>query len=103
MRSAHVIRLPLALLYPGLLTFAHESGAKGAEVRPALAEGLPSISQGGLVYRLKLRRGLNFSDGRPVRASDFKASIERVVASQSQALALGYTNIAGAEQFAARK
>jgi peptide/nickel transport system substrate-binding protein len=94
---------PLAQVYPGLLTFAHQSGAKGAEVRPALAEELPRISQGGLVYGLKLRRGLNFSDGRPVRASDFKASIERVVASQSQALALGYTNIAGAEEFAARK
>lgn len=94
---------PLVQVYPGLLTFAHAPGRAGAVVKPGLAESLPRISDGGRTYRLRLRRGLRFSDGRPLRASDFKRSLERVVATDSQGLGLGYTNIVGAEAYGKTK
>jgi peptide/nickel transport system substrate-binding protein len=94
---------PLSQAYPGLLTYPHASGAAGAKVVPGLARSLPRISTDGLTYSLRLRKNLNFSDGQSIRASDFKASIERVIATDSPGSSLGYLNIAGAEQFAKTK
>lgn len=93
-----------ALVYPGLLTFPHDkSGPASAQVVPALAEALPTISDGGTTYRLRLRKQLRFSDGSPIHASDFKASIERILAMDSAGASLGYTNIAGAKRYLATK
>ena len=94
---------PLAQVYPGLLTFRHESGAAGARVAPALATGLPAVSADGRTYRLRLRKGLTFSNGQPVKASDFKRSIERVLALDSPGASLGYSDIVGADTFAKTK
>ena len=94
---------PLTQVYPGLLGFAHASGAAGARVQPALAQALPRISADGRTYQLRLRKNLNFSDGTPIKASDFKHSIERVIATDSQGVGLGYDNIVGAEQFGKTK
>src|SRR5215213_9393693 len=63
--------------YVPLLTYKHASGKEGSEVIPGLARALPQISPGGKVYRLQLRSGLKYSDGSPVRASDFRRAIER--------------------------
>ncbi|HEX7291376.1 MAG TPA: ABC transporter substrate-binding protein [Conexibacter sp.] len=65
--------------YTPLLTYRHETGKAGGELMPGLATGLPDVSSDGLTYRLTLRRGLTFSDGRPVRASDFAYTIERSI------------------------
>ena len=94
---------PLAQVYPGLVVFPHVSGAAGAKVKPGLAEALPHISADGRTYQLRLRKNLNFSDGTPIKASDFKHSIERVIATDSMGVSLGYTNIVGADQFAKTK
>ena len=85
--------------YPGLLVFPHESGPEGAEPVPGLAEDMPEVSEDGRTYRLRLRENLRFSDGTPIRASDFKASIERILEMDSQGAGLGYTSIVGAEEF----
>jgi peptide/nickel transport system substrate-binding protein len=84
--------------YPGLLVFPHESGPAGAEPVPGLAEDMPEISQDGRTYRFRLRENLRFSDGSPVRASDFKGSIERLLAQDSQGSSF-YTGIEGAEEY----
>ena len=84
--------------YPGLLVFPHKSGAAGAEPVPGLAEDMPQISADGKTYRFKLREGLKYSDGSPVRASDFKSSIERVLAQDSQGASF-YTGIVGGEEY----
>jgi peptide/nickel transport system substrate-binding protein len=65
--------------YTPLLTYRHEAGKGGGELMPGLATDLPEVSDDGLTYRLTLRRGLTFSDGRPVRASDFAYTIERSI------------------------
>jgi peptide/nickel transport system substrate-binding protein len=88
----------LLQVYPGLLTFPHESGPAGAEPVPGLAEDMPEISADGRTYRFKLRDNLRFSDGTPIRASDFKASIERVLAQDSQGSGF-YVHIEGGEEF----
>src|SRR5215207_7984487 len=67
------------ITYTGLLTYRHATGSAGGELIPGLATALPEISRDGLTYRLRLRDGLTFSDGRPVRASDFAYTIERAI------------------------
>ena len=64
--------------YLPLLTYAHANGEEGSKVVPALAKSLPKISNGGKTYTLTLRKGLKYSDGTPVKASDFASSIERL-------------------------
>src|SRR3954449_10045186 len=57
--------------YIGLLTYKHASGQAGTALIPGLAESLPQVSKDGKTYKLKLRKGLVFSNGKPVKASDF--------------------------------
>jgi peptide/nickel transport system substrate-binding protein len=85
--------------YPGLVTFANDEGQAGAEVVPALAEDMPTISEDGLTYEFTLKEGLKYSDGSEVKASDFKSSIERLLEQDSQGAGLGYTTIEGGEEF----
>src|SRR3954451_1036202 len=85
--------------YVPLLTYKHASGKEGSEVIPGLARALPQISADGKVYRLQLRSGLRYSDGSPVRASDFRRAIERVFLLNSSGSPF-YTDIAGAAEFA---
>jgi len=88
--------------YLPLLTYAHANGTEGSEVVPALAESLPKISNGGKTYTLNLRKGLEYSDGTPVRASDFASSIERLFKLNSPGIQF-YEGIVGAEKFAKTK
>ncbi|MFN8163781.1 MAG: ABC transporter substrate-binding protein [Solirubrobacterales bacterium] len=88
--------------YIPLLTYAHASGQAGSKVIPGLARAMPQISDGGRVYKLFLRKGLRYSDGKPVRASDFAYAIERVFKLNSSGSSF-YTDIVGAEAFAKTK
>jgi peptide/nickel transport system substrate-binding protein len=65
-------------VHVGLVTFRHAPGLAGAQVVPALADDLPEISDDGLVYTFRLREGLVYSDGEPVRAGDVRYAIERL-------------------------
>jgi peptide/nickel transport system substrate-binding protein len=64
--------------YIPLLTYRHAGGKAGSEVIPGLARRLPRITDRGRTYMLQLRKGLRYSDGEPVRASDFKFAVERM-------------------------
>jgi peptide/nickel transport system substrate-binding protein len=88
--------------YIPLLTYAHANGAEGSEVVPGLAEDLPEIVNGGKTYKLKLRDGLKYSDGSPVKASDFAATVERLFKLNSPGSPF-YSSIVGAEEFAEKK
>jgi peptide/nickel transport system substrate-binding protein len=65
--------------YTGLLTYKHAAGEAGGTIIPGLATALPQISSDGKTYTLTLRKGLTFSDGKPVKAADVKYSIERAI------------------------
>ncbi|MXP64442.1 ABC transporter substrate-binding protein [Roseomonas sp. M0104] len=49
---------------------------KAGEVKPQMAEG-HEVSDDGLRWRIRLRPGLKFHDGEPVRAADCVASLKR--------------------------
>jgi peptide/nickel transport system substrate-binding protein len=89
-------------VYVPLLTYAHASGSAGSKVIPGLAEAMPKIGDGGRTYTLTLRKGLRYSNGKPVEASDFAAAIERLFKLNSPGSPF-YTDIAGAEAFAKTK
>jgi peptide/nickel transport system substrate-binding protein len=88
--------------YIPLLTYAHADGVAGSKVIPGLARAMPKISDGGRTYTLFLRQGLKYSDGTPVRASDFTHAVERVFKLNSGGSPF-YTDIVGAEEFAETK
>lgn len=89
-------------VYIPLLTYKHAEGVEGSEVVPGLAKELPKITDGGKTYTLFLRPGLKYSDGSPVKASDFTFAVERVFKTNSGGSPF-YTTIVGAEQFAKTK
>jgi peptide/nickel transport system substrate-binding protein len=67
------------ITYTPLVTYRHAPGEAGGELIPGLASDLPEVSSDGLTYTLRLRRGLEYSDGRAVRAADARYAIERAI------------------------
>jgi peptide/nickel transport system substrate-binding protein len=92
------------LAYTGLVTYAHKSGAAGGQLIPGLADALPQPSADGKTYTATLRKGLTFSDGKPVKASDFAYTVERALripwGGSGQFIA---GNIVGAKAYADKK
>ena len=89
-------------VYIPLLTYKHAEGIPGSEVVPGLAKEMPKITDGGKTYTMQLRPGLKYSDGTPVKASDFIFAVERVFKVDSGGSPF-YTDIVGAEKFAETK
>jgi peptide/nickel transport system substrate-binding protein len=89
---------PLKTVYTGLLAYKDAYGKEGTELTPGLAEKLPDVSSDGKTYTFQLRKGLKYSDGTPVKASDFEVAIKRLLK-----LAGPYssflTTIQGSEEF----
>ncbi len=69
----------LWVTYTGLTSYAHAAGVAGSKLIPGLATALPTISDGGKTYTATLRKGLKFSNGQPVKASDFTWTVERAI------------------------
>ena len=64
-------------VYTGLTTYKHAGGVASTQLQPGLATALPKISPNGKTYTVTLRKGLKFSNGDPVVASDFTYTVER--------------------------
>lgn len=84
--------------YVPLLTYRHAAGTAGTELIPGLARALPRIGDGGRTYTLRLRPGLRYSDGEPIRASDFGHAVERLLALNSGGTPL-FEDIVGVPRF----
>ncbi len=89
-------------VYIPLLTFEHAEGTEGGKVVPGLAKEMPKITNGGKTYTLFLRKGLKYSNGKPVMASDFTYAIERAYKTNSGGSPF-YSSIVGAEKFSETK
>jgi peptide/nickel transport system substrate-binding protein len=90
---------PLWLVYTPLLTYPRTGDAvKDSLVVPGLAEDMPTISEDGKTYELTLRKGLKYSDGSPVKASDFEHTVGRVLNLESGGSAF-YLGITGAQDY----
>ncbi|HEY1359680.1 MAG TPA: ABC transporter substrate-binding protein [Thermoleophilaceae bacterium] len=72
--SSPAAREALWLVYTPPLTYRRSS----TELIPGLAAGMPRTSDEGRVYSFRFRHGLRYSNGAPLRASDFAATIRRV-------------------------
>jgi peptide/nickel transport system substrate-binding protein len=69
----------IAAAYDGLTAFKRVGGPKGSELVPNLAEEIRPPTDNGTTYTFTLRAGLRYSDGTPVRASDVRATYERIM------------------------
>ncbi len=67
----------LHLVYSGLLAFKDATGQASTELVPALAESIPTPTDGGKTYVFQLRPNLHYSDGEPVVASDVVNMVKR--------------------------
>ena len=86
-------------VYLPLLGYRHVSGPAGARLVPYLATTLPRISHDRRTYSLTLRDRLSYSNGKRVKASDFKHAVERDFRLDSVGAAF-FRNIRGADAFA---
>jgi YVTN family beta-propeller protein len=71
------IDFELFTVYDGLTAFRRSGGAAGLTLVPDLATTLPRPTAGGTTYTFTLRRGIRYSNGNLVRASDFRRGIQR--------------------------
>jgi YVTN family beta-propeller protein len=67
----------LRLVYDGLVSYHVAGGPAGLTIVPDLATAVPRPSDGGRTYSFTLRRGVRYSDGTPVRASDIQRGVLR--------------------------
>ena len=88
----------LQTVYTPLTTYAHAEGKAGGELAAGLAEELPTVSNGAKTYKFKLRKGLVYSDGTPVKASDFEHAMKRVIG-QKGPYSSFFTGIVGAAEY----
>jgi peptide/nickel transport system substrate-binding protein len=86
-------------VYTPLLTYKHAKGKEGTQVVPALAEKMPDISPDGKIYKLKLRPNMKYSDGTPIKASDFTYGIQRLFKTDSGG-SVFFDVIVGAKDYA---
>jgi peptide/nickel transport system substrate-binding protein len=86
-------------VYTPLLTYKHAKGEEGTQVVPGLAQDMPQISPDGKTYKLKLRQNMKYSDGTPIKASDFTYAIQRLFKANSGG-SVFYEPIVGAKEYA---
>ena len=67
----------LRMTNDGLVAYNQASGVAGTQLVPDLAVSLPTPTDGGRTYTFRLRPNIRYSNGRPVKASDFRAALER--------------------------
>jgi YVTN family beta-propeller protein len=67
----------LRIAYDGLVGIRRAASAAGTTLVPNLATALPTPVNAGKTYAFRLRKGIRYSTGDPVRASDLRRAIER--------------------------
>jgi peptide/nickel transport system substrate-binding protein len=87
----------MEISYDGLLTFEKANGNAGLTIVPDLATALPKPQDGGKTYVFTLRKGIRFSDGRPVTVDDVVASFRRIYKVGSPTAGTFFAGIVGAD------
>lgn len=86
----------IANVYDGLVAFRHVGGPAGGALVADLATAVPRPAADGTTYTFQVRRGVRYSNGRELRASDFRSALERTMAT---GVAGGfYSGIVGAQK-----
>ena len=84
------------IVYDGLLAY-HYSQADPQVLVPDLATSVPEPTDGGRTYTFNLRRGIRYSTGVEVRASDFVRGVRARAASRPAARPDFYAGIVGGQ------
>jgi peptide/nickel transport system substrate-binding protein len=92
-----VINTPLLAFKRGV------EGAGGSTIIPALATSLPKASNGGKTYTFTLKKGLHYSDGTAIKASDVITALERDMKIPWQAASFISGYVKGADAYAKGK
>jgi peptide/nickel transport system substrate-binding protein len=91
------------LTYLGPYSYAHASGLDGTKVIPSVATALPKITDGGKTYTFTIRKGLKYSNGAPLKASDLKFTIQRDLKLGWSAASFITSTVAGASDYSKGK
>src|SRR5215472_5144317 len=85
-------------VYPGLVIKAHVScqTSNCTTVLPGLATTTGTVTNGGKTYKFTLRKGLKYSNGETVKASDFPNTIIRDFRLNSPGIGF-FSNIVGSD------
>ena len=83
------------LAYDALVNFQQSPGAAGMRLVPDLALAIPAPANGGRTYAFRVRPGIRYSNGQPLRASDFRRGMERLFRVHSPGTSY-FTGIVGA-------
>jgi peptide/nickel transport system substrate-binding protein len=85
-------------IYLGLVVKAHVSCQTDncTKIEPGLATTTGTVTDGGKDYKFTLRKGIKYSNGEPVKASDFKATIIRDFKLNSPGIGF-FSNIVGVD------
>ena len=87
----------LAAAYDSLTALRRSGGAAGLTLVPDLAMRLPLPADGGTTYTFTLRRGIRYSNGVALRASDIRRGIQRqLIVGPAAAIPNYYDGIPGA-------
>src|ERR687888_2391762 len=68
----------LIFSHDGLVAFKRAGGTEGTKLVADLATSVPKPTGGGKTYKFTLRKGIKFSDGKTLKASDVKYTFERL-------------------------
>jgi YVTN family beta-propeller protein len=90
------------LAYDGLVAYRRVGGIGGGTLVGNLAVRVPRPTDQGRTYTFQLRRGIRYSNGATVRASDFRYSLERLLTINRQFASGYYNGIVGASKCSAR-
>jgi ABC-type transport system substrate-binding protein/class 3 adenylate cyclase len=82
----------------GLVGFRRVDGLDGGTIVPDLATSSPLPTDAGRTYVFHLRPNIEYSNGKPVRASDFARGLERSFRLDNPYVAYYYTGIVGANR-----
>jgi peptide/nickel transport system substrate-binding protein len=89
---------PMWLVYTPPVTYKRAEGEEGTQLIPGVAQKMPEVSGDGKTVTFTMRKGLKFSDGTPLKASDFEHTIKRVLNLESGATGF-FLIIEGAQEY----
>jgi ABC-type transport system substrate-binding protein len=92
----------LRLTNDGLMAFRRVGGQRSSTLVPDLSASVPAPTEEGRTYTFKRRRGIRYSTGATVHASDIRRGLERVLRVNA-GLAYYYTGIRGARRCVGRR
>lgn len=88
--------------YTPLLTYKHAKGEAGTDIVAGLSKAMPDVSADGKTYKLTLRPNMKYSDGTPIKATDFTYAVQRLFKADSGG-SVFYNVIVGAGDYAEGK